>query len=80
MAAYKLLSTIGEQAVELTEGRMAIVGRAVTSDLPIYDPTVSRRHAELSLVPGGVAVHDLGSSNGTFVNGTRIMEQVAVDF
>jgi len=79
VAAYKLLSTVGEQTVELTEGRIAVVGRAVTSDLPIYDPTVSRRHAELSLAPDGVRVQDLGSSNGTFVNGTRISEQVAAD-
>ncbi len=79
MASYRLLSTVGEQAVELSEGRTALVGRAVTSDLPIYDPTVSRRHAELSVVPKGVRIHDLGSSNGTFVNGTRITEHVAAD-
>jgi adenylate cyclase len=79
VASFKLLSTVGEQTIELTEGRIAVVGRAVTSDLPIYDPTVSRRHAELSVVAGGVRVHDLGSSNGTFVNGTRVTEQVVAD-
>ena len=56
-----------------------VVGRAVTSDLPIYDPTVSRHHAELSLTDTGVHVADLGSSNGTFVNGTPIDQATAVN-
>ena len=77
--AYKLLSTSGDQALEITPDRTFVVGRAVTSDVPIYDPTVSRRHAELSLTPEGVRVHDLGSSNGTFVNGTPISDQVVTD-
>ncbi|NIM48297.1 MAG: FHA domain-containing protein [Gemmatimonadales bacterium] len=79
MTAFKLLSTTGDQTIDLTHARTIVVGRAVTSDLPIYDPTVSRRHAEVSLIDSGVRVHDLGSSNGTFVNGTRITDSVAVD-
>jgi len=77
--SFKLLSAIGEQSAELTPGRVLVVGRAVTSDLPIYDPTVSRKHAELSLTPSGVRVNDLGSSNGTFVNGTRITDTTVGD-
>ena len=69
MSAYKLISTSGDQAVDLADGRPIVVGRAVTSDLPIYDPTVSRRHAEVVLRNGHVSVRDLGSSNGTFING-----------
>ena len=45
-----------------------VVGRATTNDCPVVDPTVSRQHAELRVTPEGVAVRDLGSSNGTFVN------------
>ncbi|HXV85045.1 MAG TPA: adenylate/guanylate cyclase domain-containing protein [Gemmatimonadales bacterium] len=74
MSAFKLISTSGDQAVDLTEGRPVVVGRAVTSDLPIYDPTVSRRHAEVILRNGSVSVRDLGSSNGTFINGTQLAE------
>src|SRR5207253_7361647 len=51
----------------------------VTSDVPIYDPTISRRHAEVSLTDGGVKVKDAGSSNGTFLNGARITEAIAVE-
>jgi adenylate cyclase len=75
VAAVKLISTSGNQTIDLTEGRPIVVGRAVTSDLPIYDPTVSRRHAEVLLKNGSVSVRDLGSSNGTFINGTQITEQ-----
>jgi adenylate cyclase len=77
--AFKLLSTVGEQTIDLAGSRTLVVGRAVTSDVPIYDPTVSRRHAELSVTPSGVNVQDLGSSNGTFVNGTRTSGSVVTD-
>jgi len=71
---FKLLSTAGDQSIDLAPGRTLVVGRAVTSDVPIYDPTISRRHAEISLGPSGVRVKDLGSSNGTFLNGARIQQ------
>jgi transcriptional regulator with GAF, ATPase, and Fis domain len=49
-----------------------IVGAGRDAHLCIADPTVSRRHVELSLVPEGVAVQDLGSRNGTFYLGQRV--------
>jgi adenylate cyclase len=76
---FKLLSTTGEQSIDLQPGRTVVVGRAVTSDVPIYDPTISRRHAEVSLTDGGVKVKDVGSSNGTFLNGARVTEAVATE-
>ena len=79
MSAFKLISTVGDQTVDLPEGRTLVVGRAVTSDLPIYDPTVSRRHAEVTLSDGGVSVRDLGSSNGTYINGTQVTQSTAGD-
>ncbi len=68
---YKLISTEGEQSFELKPGTL-VVGRALTSDIPVFDPTISRRHAEVTADDGGVQVRDLGSSNGTFVNGAKI--------
>ncbi|UCF41599.1 MAG: FHA domain-containing protein [Gemmatimonadota bacterium] len=79
MRAFKLHSTAGDLTIDLTQPRTVVVGRAVTSDMPIYDPTVSRRHAELTLSDGGVRVQDLGSSNGTFVNGTKVSDTVVGD-
>jgi hypothetical protein len=50
-----------------------ILGREHGSaDLVIEDPGVSRRHARVLPDGGGVIVEDLGSSNGTYVNGERI--------
>jgi len=72
MTTFVLVSLPESERYELTPGRPYIVGRAVTSDIPLYDPTISRRHAELTPLPTGVRVRDLGSSNGTFINGTTI--------
>lgn len=49
-----------------------IVGRSNTSDIIINDPSVSRSHAELIIEGSFVTIRDLGSANGTFVNGMRI--------
>jgi adenylate cyclase len=69
---YKLTSTDGLQHHELRTGATLVVGRAPTSDIAIFDPTISRRHAELHVDEAGVHVRDLGSSNGTFHNGARL--------
>jgi pSer/pThr/pTyr-binding forkhead associated (FHA) protein len=47
------------------------IGRA-GCDVDLNDPDVSRRHAVVRRVNGGVALEDLDSTNGTFVNETRI--------
>jgi adenylate cyclase len=44
----------------------------VATDIAVYDPTISRRHAELTARGDVVEVRDLGSSNGTWINGSRI--------
>lgn len=48
------------------------IGREPGNDLVLADGSVSRRHARLDLQAGRVAITDLGSMNGTFVNGSRI--------
>jgi hypothetical protein len=47
-----------------------VIGRDSSCDLVVTDPSVSRRHAEIALEAGQLVVRDLGSSNGTWVNGT----------
>ncbi len=71
---FRLTSTAGDQSFELQDGATLVVGRASVSDLPVFDPTISRRHAELTSTGLAIRVRDLGSSNGTFVNGARVTE------
>ncbi|HXY29658.1 MAG TPA: adenylate/guanylate cyclase domain-containing protein [Gemmatimonadaceae bacterium] len=68
----RLLNTSSEQAFDLPTGGTLVVGRSPASDIPLVDPTISRRHAEIRCEPDVVHVRDLASSNGTFVNGTRV--------
>jgi hypothetical protein len=51
------------------------MGRQSGNDVIVPDEQVSRRHAEIEERNGALVVTDLGSSNGTFVNGTRITSQ-----
>lgn len=62
--------------VALKDGVSAVLGREDHCDVVISSAHASRKHAEL-LPDGDVAVlTDLGSSNGTFVNGRRIQQHV----
>lgn len=49
------------------------MGRDVTNDIVLADPEVSRQHARVNRTPGGLVLEDLGSTNGTFVNGERLV-------
>ena len=60
----------------LRPGVTCTVGSADTCNLVVASPTVSRAHVELSLVPEGIRVRDVGSRNGTFYLGQRIVEAV----
>ncbi|HEX6052335.1 MAG TPA: adenylate/guanylate cyclase domain-containing protein [Gemmatimonadaceae bacterium] len=70
--SFRLISPDGDQVFELRHGASLTVGRALTSDVALLDPTVSRRHASLVVDDSGIELNDLGSSNGTFVNGQRV--------
>ena len=52
-----------------------VIGRRESVDIVLRFPNVSGRHCELSVVDGYWVVKDLGSSNGTKVNGTRVSER-----
>lgn len=56
----------------LFEGGTLSVGSSPEADVVLTDTTVSRYHAELALLAGGVRVKDLKSTNGTFVGDSRI--------
>ena len=48
-----------------------LLGRG-SPQIPLTDQTISRRHAELRVIDGAWTLVDLGSANGTYVNGVRI--------
>ncbi len=58
--------------IDVEPGTPLIVGRGAECDAVIPDVTVSRRHAEVRATDAGISVRDLGSSNGTAINGARV--------
>ena len=66
-----VLTVPGGQRVELHEGHY-VVGRHLECDIVISDSNVSRRHAEFVCAGRDVIVRDLGSTNGTKVNGVLV--------
>ena len=67
----RLIPADGSAAVELTKD-VALVGRGDDCDLRVDHKSVSKRHCVLVVTDGLVLLRDLGSTNGTRVNGTRV--------
>jgi hypothetical protein len=74
MADFRLIVRTGPNpgtVFDLTK-EVTMLGRDVTNDIPLGDAEISRQHARLTRTPGGVVLEDLGSTNGSFVNGDRL--------
>ncbi len=71
---YQLTVRKGPKVGEtfLLETISLTVGRDPVSDIILNDPEVSRQHARFTQTDTGYQVQDLGSTNGTFVNGQRL--------
>jgi pSer/pThr/pTyr-binding forkhead associated (FHA) protein len=57
---------------ELSKNELYI-GRDVNNDIVINDSEISRKHARILMQAGGFVLEDLGSTNGSFINGQRLM-------
>ena len=62
-----------EKTFRILPGGVRTVGRATGADFILDAPLVSRVHCRLAALPdGSLEVHDLRSTNGTFLNGKRV--------
>jgi hypothetical protein len=75
LAWQTIVLNAGNREREFTQGRV-IVGRAKDVDFRVEDSNVSRRHAAIFWSEGSVVIEDLGSTNGTMVNGYPISKTV----
>ncbi len=74
-AQYRLVVRQGPnpgQVIELTNAEITI-GRDIGNDIVINDPEVSRKHAHLTLEGDRYKIEDLNSTNGTYVDGQRLI-------
>ena len=63
--------------VSVKEG--VVIGRSDNADVVIDDPYASDLHLRFGLQEGAMVVHDLGSTNGTYVNGRRVTSPVGLN-
>ena len=70
----RLRARLSPRALPQRVGARLIIGRSSSCEIVLGDDTVSRRHAQLRFVDGRWLLRDLGSSNGTYVNGRLVTE------
>jgi DNA-binding NtrC family response regulator len=73
-ASVLLIGESSSVGIALREGHSVVVGRASPSDVVLEDRALSRRHARLTWRGEGLFVEDLGSTNGTLVDGERVAQ------
>ncbi len=57
----------------------AIIGRTETADITFADPEISRQHSQISRQGDDYTIEDMGSTNGTFVNGHRAVGRMVLN-
>lgn len=76
MAKLQIFLPDGTQISHDLQDEKTTVGRLADNALQIDDGSVSSRHAEIESEAGAYHLHDLGSTNGTFVNGEQVTDAV----
>ena len=78
---FQLVIAEGKEAGRefLFDQTSVVIGRTPECDVILYDAGVSRRHARIFDEGAGILIEDLGSSNGTVVNGSKVAKQALKD-
>ena len=76
MAKLQIFLPDGTQISHDLQDEKITIGRLADNALQIDDGSVSSRHAEIESDAGAYHLHDLGSTNGTFVNGEQVTDAV----
>ena len=76
MAKLQIFLPDGTQISHDLQDEKITIGRLADNALQIDDGSVSSRHAEIESESGACHLHDLGSTNGTFVNGEQVTDAV----
>jgi hypothetical protein len=74
LTRYRLTELAGEKRSEEVSAPTYRIGSRDGNDLRIADSTVSRFHLEIVATPAGFLARDLGSTNGTWIDGLRVVE------
>ena len=67
-----MVSFQGRTLPYIINNKETTIGRHESNDISVSEQTVTGKHAKLLLEDGKITLIDLGSTNGTFVNGERI--------
>ena len=80
MELIKAIETrVGDELIRYElRNRRVVLGRAASCDLTLPDPSISRQHAEIRFEDGSCILSDLGSANGTLLNGKPLAGSVAI--
>jgi predicted component of type VI protein secretion system len=79
-ARLEVLNAAGQVVERIAiERRVVTVGRSEANAVVTRDPLASKTHAEIALVGGRFVVKDLGSRNGTFLNGAKVQGAVPLE-
>ena len=73
-----VMSRSGRGKQYVVNSRICYIGRDETNQVAIDDDALSKRHAKIVYAGGVYCIEDLASSNGTFVNGERVVSRVAL--
>jgi len=74
-ARLTVMSRSGRGGKYLVTSRVCYIGREETNQVSIDDAALSKKHAKIVYSAGSFYIEDLGSRNGTFVNGDRVVRR-----